>query len=101
MMPAPMPFSAAAAAASSFMMGTGPGGTPSFTTGIELYCENGMNGVDILSQLPPDKQHIMINLVSRFKGKQMSIHEFLGQSKVLLGERLYQILVHSVIISGL
>lgn len=35
----------------------------------------------------------MIGLVNRFKNKQIAIHDFLGQSKVLLGERLYQILV--------
>jgi len=35
----------------------------------------------------------MIALVNRFKSKQISIQEFLGLSKNLLGERLYPILV--------
>jgi hypothetical protein len=43
--------------------------------------------------LPPPKQAEMINLVNRFRSKQLALNEFLGISKTLLGERLYAILV--------
>lgn len=38
----------------------------------------------------------MIGLVNRFKGKQISIQEFLGQSKGLLGDRLYALLAQGM-----
>lgn len=37
----------------------------------------------------------MIQLVNRFKARQLTIHEFLGHSKVLLGDRLYALLVRT------
>jgi hypothetical protein len=88
--PGRFPVSAAAAALA------GPfAGMPSFTTGTtSLSCIDPQPILlDILNQLPPPKQVEMIALVNRFKSKQISIQEFLGISKNLLGDRLYAVLV--------
>ncbi|PJF17294.1 Transcription initiation factor TFIID component TAF4 domain-containing protein [Paramicrosporidium saccamoebae] len=51
---------------------------------------------DILNHLPPPKRQEMLNLVSRFRGKQISIQEFLGVSRTLLGEQLYAVLARGM-----
>lgn len=75
--------------------------SPSFQAQPSENAQKGLSlAQDILPHLSPVNRLEMIKLVEQLRSKQMSLPDFLNQSRILIGEVMYPVLLHGMGIKG-